>query len=55
MESVCIDSWMALTNAGRNDVALWARVLVSEAFTGSGVRIELILGGHVAILAFLSD
>lgn len=55
MKSVCIDSWIALTNAGRDGVALWARVLAREAFTGSGVRIELILGGHVAVLAFPSD
>ena len=52
MESVCIESWKTLANAGRDGVAVWAR---RKTFTGSGVRIELILGGHVAVLAFLSD
>lgn len=57
MKTLCIDSWGTLANAGRDGVALWARVLrvlVGKAFAGRGVRIELILGGHVAVLAFPS-
>jgi len=55
MKSLCIDSWGTLANAGRDGIAFWAlRELVGKAFAGRGVRIELIPGGHLAVLAFLS-
>jgi hypothetical protein len=55
MERLCIESWGTLADAGGHGVALWARVTVGKAFAGSGVRTEFVLGGHVAVLAFLSD
>jgi len=59
MKSLCTGSWKTLADARRHSVALlWAGLvgLVGcKAFAGGGVRIELVLGRHLGVLAFLID
>jgi hypothetical protein len=55
MEGLCIGSWGTLVDAGGYGVALWGRRFVGEAFAGSGVRIQLVLGRHIVVLAFPGD
>ena len=55
MESLCVNSRVPFADPGGHSIALWARMIVGQAFAGSGVRIELVLGRHVVVLAFPGD